>query len=77
MTSTADAWAQESPCQRKATVCEGGSCSLGATETATSCVYRGLGTRSYVFSVVDCQTRWTSGSASEAVASPSRAIVVV
>lgn len=74
--SNAGAWAQVSSCQRKATVCEGGSCSLGATETATSCVHRGLGKRSYVFSVVDCRTGWMSGSENEAEASPSRAIVV-
>ena len=77
MTSNADAWAQAISCRRKATACEGGNCSLGAVETATSCVYRDPGTRSCVFSGVDCRTRWKSGSENEAVASPSRAIVVV
>jgi hypothetical protein len=67
--------AQASSCQRTASVCEGGNCSLGAAvETATSCAHPG--TTSCVFSVVDCRTRWTSGSENEAVASPSRAIVV-
>lgn len=73
--SIADAWAQASSCQRKATVCAGGSCSLGAMETATFCVYRGPWTRSYVFLAVDFQTRWMSGSGTEVVESPSRGIV--
>lgn len=75
--SNADAWAQVSSCQRKATAGEAGNCSLEAMETATFCVCRGLGTKSYVSSIVDFRARWSSGNENEAVASPLRAIVVV
>lgn len=77
MTSTADAWARESPCQRKATACEGDSCSLEAMESAISCEYHAPETRNCVFSVVDCRTGWMSGNENEAVESPSRAIAAV
>lgn len=77
MTSTADAWARESPCQRKATACEGDSYSLEAMESATSCECHGPETMNCVSSVVDCQTRWTSENGTEAVGSPSRAIAAV